>query len=399
VNWPLFPLAKLVTIRGGGTPSKKVSEYWNGDIPWVSVKDFKSRYISDSRDKITRVGVENSATNIIPAGNIIIPTRMALGKVGITAADIAINQDLKALLIKEPNKVDLNYLARFLESKAEDIIRQGKGATVKGITLAVLKSIDVPLPPLPMQKQIAESLEKADILRGQCLQMEQELNTLAPAVFLELFGDPVTNPKGWKTSSLEEQLEFLTSGSRGWAKHYDDKGVDTFIRIQNVLKDKMNLNDIQTITAPISQEAKRTKVQEGDVLLSITADLGRAGVVRNIKSNFYISQHLALIRVKQDVIIPEFLSALLVSPAGLNQFEQKNKGGTKAGLNFTDIRTLKISIPPIELQEKFKMIKMEIDKQLIDIKAVIIAYNDNFNSLMQCAFKGELTIKEIKDVA
>ena len=297
------------------------------------------------------------------------------------------------------DKVDPNFLFYFLPLALMEIWNATPFVTVKHLSAKSINDIDVPLPPLSIQKKIAAVLEKADTLRGQCQQMEKELNTLSQSVFLDMFGDPVTNPKGWVTSNLEEQLEFLTSGSRGWAKHYDNNGHDIFIRIQNVLKDKMNLDDIQKISAPASQESKRTKVQDGDVLLSITADLGRAGVVRNLKCNSYISQHLALIRVKKDKIIPEFLSALLVSPAGLNQFEQKNKGGTKAGLNFTDIRTLKISIPPIELQDKFKLIKQDIDTQLVEIKTVIETHNNFFNSLMQRAFKGELALRKTKDVA
>ncbi|MGL5303683.1 MAG: restriction endonuclease subunit S, partial [Aeromonas sp.] len=148
MTWPMVELGELVTIKGGGTPSKSIDAYWDGDVPWASVKDFKSRYISQTQDCITQAGVENSATNIIPEGIIIIPTRMALGKVAITACDMAINQDLKALFINDECTLDRNYLARYLESKANYIESEGKGATVKGITLDFLKSIKVLLPPL-----------------------------------------------------------------------------------------------------------------------------------------------------------------------------------------------------------------------------------------------------------
>jgi type I restriction enzyme S subunit len=148
-------LGDLVNIKGGGTPSKNVEDYWNGIIPWASVKDFKSRTITTTSDKITELGVANSATNIIPKGTIIIPTRMALGKVAISMADMAINQDLKALFINDPKKINRDYLQFFLESKAAYIDSHGKGATVKGITLDFLKGIMVPIPSIESQKKFS----------------------------------------------------------------------------------------------------------------------------------------------------------------------------------------------------------------------------------------------------
>ncbi|MEZ8013184.1 MULTISPECIES: restriction endonuclease subunit S [Vibrio] len=301
-----------------------------------------------------------------------------------------LNQHIFNVLIDE-SLVRKDYFRLAMNAKLDEIIAQAHGGVgLQHITKGKLEAVKIPLPPLETQKQIAAVLEKADQLRKDCQQMEQELNSLAKSVFIDMFGDPVKNPKGWDSSSLEAEMQFLTSGSRGWAKHYDNEGSSIFIRIQNVLKDKLSLNDIQKISPPNTQEAIRTKVKDGDILLSITADLGRACVVRNIESDTYISQHLALIRVKESNIVPEFLSAFLISPAGIGQFEQKNKGGTKAGLNFTDIRSLKILLPPKVLQVKFKQIKEDLDKKSIQLKHTAKVYDDLFDSVMQKAFKGEL---------
>ena len=141
MSWPMISLGELVDIKGGGTPDKNNSEYWNGDIPWASVKDFKKNILDSTLDSITLLGVRNSATSVIPAGNIIVPTRMALGKVAINTIDLAINQDLKALFIKDNDVVDRDYLFRWLESQSSLIESEGKGATVKGITLPFLKAV------------------------------------------------------------------------------------------------------------------------------------------------------------------------------------------------------------------------------------------------------------------
>ncbi|EEO02103.1 restriction endonuclease subunit S [Vibrio cholerae] len=165
MSWQVKTLGELVTIKGGGTPSKKIADYWGGTIPWASVKDLKSRVLLNTEDSITELGVVKSATNVIPKGTIIVPTRMALGKVAITGCDMAINQDLKALIIVDNKQINQCYLARFLESKSSFIESEGKGATVKGITLDFLKSLEIPLPPLDEQKRIAAILDKADAIR------------------------------------------------------------------------------------------------------------------------------------------------------------------------------------------------------------------------------------------
>ena len=95
----MVALGDIVTIKGGGTPDKSEPKYWGGDVPWASVKDFKSTEISSTIDSITDLGVVNSATNLIPAGNLLVPTRMAVGKVAINTIDLAINQDIKALFV------------------------------------------------------------------------------------------------------------------------------------------------------------------------------------------------------------------------------------------------------------------------------------------------------------
>src|SRR5690606_28879710 len=123
---------------------------------------------------------------------------MALGKVVISEIDVAINQDLKAVLVKNNELLDTKYLLWFLASNKENIASMGKGATVKGITLDQLRAIKVPLPPLAEQRRIVAILDQADELRQKRQQAIKKLDQLLQATFIEMFGDPVSNPKGWQ---------------------------------------------------------------------------------------------------------------------------------------------------------------------------------------------------------
>ena len=403
MSWPSLSLDTIVTIKGGGTPSKKIEEYWNGDIPWVSVKDFKSTFICDSQDKITKAGVENSATNLIPSGSIIIPTRMALGKVGITTAEVAINQDLKALLIKDSSKVDLLYLARFLESKAEDIIKQGKGATVKGITLDVLKNIKIPLPPLPVQKQIAAVLEKADTLRSQCQQMEQELNSLAQSVFLYIVGDKSSEFLNWPQYPIES-LCSTEKGSMRTGPFGSDLKHSEFVKsgypvigIDNAVDNEFKWKERRYITEEKFQKLKRYTVKPKDIIITIMGTVGRVAVIPENIPTSISTKHLAVLTINDEIALPEFVAdAFRYSILVNRQISKKNKGAIMDGLNLGLIKSLNLRLPPLELQNEYLRRKNKLISSLSLCRSEGSELTDGFNSLMQRAFKGEL---ELKDVA
>jgi len=160
-GWSEAKLGNLLAdIRGGGTPSKKNPDYWGGDIPWASVKDITNFHKTRTQDYITRDGLNDSASNIIPSGTIIIATRMAVGKPVIFDCDVAINQDLKALFPKPALRTD--FLFEWLKSAEDKIVGMASGSTVLGIRLEALRDFDILLPPLPEQKRIAEVLGSVD---------------------------------------------------------------------------------------------------------------------------------------------------------------------------------------------------------------------------------------------
>ncbi len=378
-------LAEVVEIKGGGTPKRNIPVYWNGRIPWATVKDLKSPFISSTEENISKEGVSNSATNLLPAGTIIIATRMGLGKVAVNEVPMAINQDLKGLMVK--NNFDSRFLFHFLNSKPAHISSFGKGATVKGVTLDVIRNLEVPVYPLKEQRRIASILDKADQIRRKRKESIQLMDQFLQSVFIEMFGDPIRNSKKWMVCSLGELLEFITSGSRGWAKYYSESG-SKFLRIQNVGYNELKLNDLAYVNVPNTVEGARTKIKSGDILLSITADLGRTAVATDIVEGAFINQHLALLRVRG--IVPEFLSAYFATAGGQNLIQQGNKGGVKAGLNFNDIRRLKICLPPRELQEKYKLIECRIRSFKDDLLEMAASIDNLFVSITQRAFRGEL---------
>jgi len=158
-HWQYVPLGEILTeIIGGGTPSRNNPKYWDGKIPWFTVKDMRTQRPVDSIDHISEIAVRESATNIIPPDTVIIATRIGLGKVIRVPFEAAINQDLKALIL--PANVDKGYLENWILSISNQLESIGSGTTVKGIRLEQLRSLAFPLAPTNEQKRIVAEIEK-----------------------------------------------------------------------------------------------------------------------------------------------------------------------------------------------------------------------------------------------
>lgn len=156
---PIVKLGEVCEVKGGGTPPISHPEYYGGGIPWATVRDMTSRFLEETERTITPLGVANSATNIIPSGNIVIATRVGLGKVCQLRQDTAINQDLRGFMPKSSAKLEPDYLYYWFRSMAPMLEAMGTGATVKGVRINQVTSLLMPLPPLWDQHQIVEELE------------------------------------------------------------------------------------------------------------------------------------------------------------------------------------------------------------------------------------------------
>ncbi len=253
-----------------------------------------------------------------------------------------------AHVIRPGKTVDWRYLGHVLRNY--DVRPYVTGSTRGKLTQAAAARMPIPLPPLSEQRRIAAILDRVDALRAKRRRTLTLLDDLPQAVFARMFGGVEVIMDKWPTVPLGDLLTFLTSGSRGWARYYAEEG-DLFLRIQNVGKDRMLLDDVALVEAPHTAEARRTKVEAGDVLLSITADLGRTAVVPETIGRAFINQHLSILRVPS--LEPRYLSAFLASGAGQRQVQGRNRQAVKAGLNFDDIRSISIPVPPMDEQRAF----------------------------------------------
>lgn len=382
-------LGELVNFKGGGTPSRNVDEYWNSSIPWATVKDLNEGItLTETQEFISELGLKNSASNLIAKGTIIIPTRMALGKVVISEIDVAINQDLKAVLVKDKEKLDVKYLLRFLESNKENIASMGKGATVKGITLDQLKAIKIPLPPLSEQRRIASILDQADELRQKRQQAIEKLDQLLQATFIDMFGDPISNPKGWEVGCIGDMLESVKYGSSDKAIL---EGEIPILRMNNLTySGEMDLRDLKYITK--AQADEKYLVKEGDILFNRTNSkelVGKTAVYVGPEPMAYAG-YLVRGRTKGS-FAPEYISAFLNSPWGKEKLQSMCKSIVgMANINAKEFQSIVLPIPPENEQMYFKTRVLAIREKKQLLVNQLNVFETLFKSLQNQAFSGTL---------
>lgn len=158
-DWPVKTLGDICDLVGGGTPSKDCPEFYGGNIPWATVRDLNVEVLTTTEHSITTEAVESSSSNIIPAGSVVIATRVGLGKAVILAQDTAINQDLRGLVVRRRDQVIPNFLYWWYLSTTQVVIAAGTGATVQGVKLPFVSGLEVPVPPLEEQKRIVALLD------------------------------------------------------------------------------------------------------------------------------------------------------------------------------------------------------------------------------------------------
>lgn len=389
--WRSEPLGNLCNITIGRTPSRSRPQFWNGKHHWLSIADMnQGRRILSTKEKITSIGAEESGSRLILKGTLVMSFKLSIGKVSITDVDTFTNEAIAALPILDTQKLSKGFLFWALKSIRLD---EEVDAAAKGKTLnkAKLERLQIPLPPLDEQKRIAAVLDKVDALRRQRQESLQLTEDLLQSVFIDMFGDE-RSPKCPRVP-LSEHLDFLTSGGRGWAKYYADEG-DIFIRSLDVRMNEISDDKMVCVQAPQNAEAKRTKIKNGDVLLTITGSLiGRAAPVTKIHEGGYISQHVAILRIRD--FSPEFVAWSISMKEGQQQISKLQRGQAKPGLNFRQIEELTIPRPTRELENAFCLL---IQKRRAILSEQRLAHQQAGNllsSLQQQAFRGELDLSRV----
>ena len=385
-------LGSACKFLNGGTPSKAVSSYFEGDIPWITSADIVGPIAGTARSFITEEAIQKSATNKVTAGSVLLVTRTAVGKVAIAGTDLCFSQDITAL-IPDRTKLDVGYLVQYLRTKQTHFERRARGATIKGITRDVVADLPIPFPPLPEQRRIAAILDQADALRAKRRESLVQLDSLTQSIFIEMFGDSATNPKGWVVNPLSNFILTVTNGLTR-RRSESDEGTDIVLRLRDIRSGWIDFSDVNRITLEPS-ETKRFSVSSGDLLfIRVNGNpdyVGRCAIFKGHSEPVFFNDHIMRVKVDPTKIHSVFLAFLLNSNHGKNEIAKHRK--TSAGqhtINQDGLGKIQVPTPPVALQAEFVRRLENMGRQKNTFRESLAELDSLFASLQHRAFRGEL---------
>ena len=390
--YPLVALKDCCVVIGGATPKRNISEYWGNDIPWVTPKDVSNMsqpVLDDAPEYISQAGYDSCSTYLLPKGAILLTSRAPIGNVAIAGHEMCTNQGFKSLI---PGKdVDSRYLYHCIKNNAAKLQNLGNGATFKEVSKKIVEAFEILLPPLKEQRRIAAILDKADAIRRKRQRAIELTETFLRSVFLDMFGDPVMNPKRWK----KKQLKYLVREGDTINYGVVQPGIDfpggvPIVRVGDFKGGSIDKRNLKHIDPEIENAYQRSRLTGDEILVACVGSIGEVALVNKTFEGFNIARAVSRIRCSPEVN-RIYLALLLSTPAIKGYFISQTRVVAQPTLNIKQIKETEILLPPIENQIKF----VEIYNQVKQKAAIEIEQRhrmgDIFRSLAQKAFKGELT--------
>jgi type I restriction enzyme, S subunit len=316
--WTVVKLSDVATLSSGGTPSKANAAFWDGDIPWVSPKDMKVNHVRDAEDKITRAAISESAARIVGSNSVLAVVRSGIlahtFPVATLAREVSFNQDIKAITPKNGSLLPA-FLFWMLKGQEAQILRIGvkKGATVHSLSNGFLESLRFPLPPLDDQRRIVGLLDRAAEIRRRADAARAKACAIIPALFLDTFGDPATNPKGWPVVTLGNTI--ISGPQNGLYKPATDYGSGVRILRIDSFDDGTIANQGALKRLRLDQETTdKFKLSEGDIVVNRVnspPQLGKSVLIPRLEEPVVFESNMMRMRVNSDLLLPRVLGVML----------------------------------------------------------------------------------------
>ncbi|MFF7394884.1 restriction endonuclease subunit S [Achromobacter sp. NPDC008082] len=359
--------------------------------------DQMTKAITGAR-KISCGDAPSRARQLVKPGDILVstvrPNLNGVAKISDALGDATASTGF-CVLRPQKDRLDSSYLFHWVKTRSfvGAMVKQATGASYPAVSDKIIFASKLPLPPLLEQRRIAAILDKADVLRAQRRAAIAKLDELQQSVFIEMFGDPVTNPRGWpETTSLGEVAEIISGITKGRKTAATTRDV-AYMAVSNVQDRFLKLDVVKRIEAT-DDEIEKYRLQRGDLLLTEGGDpdkLGRGVLWRNEIAECIHQNHVFRVRLTSDQLHPLYLNWYVGSERGKRYFLRQAKQTTGiASINMRQLRDLPLLIPPLELQQHFARIaeKIEFQKQIMQRAAE--KAETLFASLQQCAFSGKL---------
>lgn len=386
-TWSIAKLSDIATVVTGTTPPKSRADFYGGEIPFVTPSELGSTEpVVSAKTTLSALGGKSS--RILPAGSVMVCCIGSLGKVGIAGKPLVTNQQINSLICDD-SIVDSRYVFHYCHTLKHELVDMAPATTIAIVNKSRFQELRIPLPPLPEQKRIADILDKADAIRRKRAHALELTDQFLQSVFLDMFGDPVTNPKGWDCAPLSNLVTFVSGGtpSKGntsfwngeipWVSPKDMKRL-----LISGSEDHISDFALEKTTLQLLPKRSLLIVVRGMILVhTVPIALGTVPVT--------INQDIKGMLPRSDIDSVFLLGALLAQHNHILSRVSTAAHGTKR-LEMREVESLTVPLPALELRKKYTLAW----EKMSDIRARRTAepdrYEELFSSLSQRAFRGEL---------
>ncbi len=395
MTWELVSLGDVLDVRDGTHDSPK---YVTEGYPLVTSKNITNGKLDLSTVSYISQNDYNkiNSRSKVEKGDIIMPM------IGTIGGPLLVNEDpifaiKNVALFKFNNQTKIfnKFIYFLLKSPIFNNFSEQKsrGGTQKFVSLGNLRKLQIPLPPLPEQQRIAALLEKVDHLRSLRRQSLKRLDDLVQATFLEMFGDPVTNPMGWDTKLLEDIISPDNSISYGIVQPGDDypNGIP-IVRPVDIDNNFVDISNLKRTSPNIEIKFKKTRLTGHELLISVRGTTGITYVTNSKFRGFNVTRGLAVIRPATTNLV--FLNSFMQTKHAQSYIARKTRGATLQQINLSELRLLEVQLPPLHLQQAFAERVQHMDTLKQQMQASMKKLEQTFNTLMHQAFNGEVNWKD-----
>ena len=380
----MVPLKELCNVRIGRTPRRDTPKYWGGSNVWLTIRELSGKKLMDSKEHITDAAVQEVMGDPVPTNTLLLSFKLSIGKMAISGCPLYTNEAIAALPLKNPEMLDRDYLA-YAISVIIGAVETSHAVKGKLLNKKKLEDLRIPVPPIEKQHRIVDILKRADGIRCLRKQAQDTAHQLIPALFIEMFGDPATNPKGWNVVTFAD----VGTLDRGKSKHRPRNdpvligGPYPFIQTGDVANSQGVIRKYSATYSEVGLQQSRLW-PTGTLCITIAANIADTATL-GFDACFPDS---VVGFIPNSVVTTEFVQYWLsflkpVLEASAPQLAQKN-------INLRILRSLPIIVPPIELQNEFVARLENIQSIMVQQEAAQGSAELSFQSLLHRAFSGKI---------
>ena len=328
-EWNKYTINDLATVVGGGTPDTTVKSYWGGDIQWFTPSEIgKNKYVDFSKRTITRDGLDNSSAKLLPLHTILLSSRATVGECSIASNECTTNQGFQSLIAKQCN---IDFLYYLIQTKKKDLIRNACGSTFLEISANEIRKIKVAVPVQNEQEQIAKLLSLIDERIATQNKIIEDLKKLKSAISKYLFA----RKDLLETTICLSNIATLKNGYAFQSGKYNALGKWKILTITNVPGERyINDEDCNCIINLPNDIQDHQVLKEGDILISLTGNVGRVSLCKN--GNYLLNQRVGLLQLAKNVN-QEFLYQILSSQRFENSMIACGQGAAQMNIGKGDV--------------------------------------------------------------